>query len=79
MHTDNDKFELRELRNIIPDGPVFFGTPDLGELYPTPKLADFGSSRNLGDPGVKSRGDVVRRDACCMLFAPPVCNRSIVG
>ncbi|KAH0354943.1 hypothetical protein KCU83_g2501, partial [Aureobasidium melanogenum] len=52
---------------------VFFSHPD-GEmfaLYPTPKLADFGSSRSLADPGVKNRGDVVRRDACCMLFAPP--------
>ncbi|THX02805.1 hypothetical protein D6D18_03920 [Aureobasidium pullulans] len=35
------------------------------------KVADFGSSRNLGDSGVRDRSDVVRRDACCMLFAPP--------
>lgn len=54
--------------------PVFFSTPDNERfaLYPTPKLADFGSSRSLADPGVRNRGEVVRRDACCMLFAPPV-------
>ncbi|KAI4747482.1 hypothetical protein E4T50_02211 [Aureobasidium sp. EXF-12298] len=50
---------------------IVHGTPDTGALYPIPKVADFGSSRNIGDPGVKVRGDVVRRDACCMLFAPP--------
>jgi hypothetical protein len=55
---------------------VFFSVPDTDKMYPIPKVADFGSSRNIGDPGVKSRGEVVRRDACCMLFAPPVCIRS---
>ncbi|THY14487.1 hypothetical protein D6D01_08115 [Aureobasidium pullulans] len=52
---------------------VFFSAPDPTRfsLYPIPKVADFGSSRNLGDPGVRDRSDVVRRDACCMLFAPP--------
>jgi hypothetical protein len=55
--------------------PVFFSTPDTEMMYPILKVADFGSSRNIGDPGVRSRSDVVRRDACCMLFAPPVCIR----
>ncbi|THW91948.1 hypothetical protein D6D15_03493 [Aureobasidium pullulans] len=52
---------------------IFFSAPDSKRfsLYPIPKVADFGSSRNLGDSGVRDRSDVVRRDACCMLFAPP--------
>ncbi|KEQ93798.1 hypothetical protein AUEXF2481DRAFT_6379 [Aureobasidium subglaciale EXF-2481] len=52
---------------------VFFGSPDPKRfgIYPTPKVADFGSSRRLADPGVRNRSDLVRRDACCALFAPP--------
>ncbi|KAI5274531.1 hypothetical protein E4T47_02453 [Aureobasidium subglaciale] len=52
---------------------VFFGSPDTKRfgIYPTPKVADFGSSRRLADPGVRNRSDLIRRDACCALFAPP--------
>jgi hypothetical protein len=73
MQISNGEFEFPSFMTSELTVLVFFSAPDTGTMYPTPKLADFGSSRNIGNPGVKSRGEVVRRDACCMLFAPPVC------
>ncbi|THV72737.1 hypothetical protein D6C81_05137 [Aureobasidium pullulans] len=71
-HNDDNKYRPG-LVVLLLMSPVFFSAPDSKRfsLYPIPKVADFGSSRNLGDSGVRDRSDVVRRDACCMLFAPP--------
>jgi hypothetical protein len=76
MQISNGEFEFPRFTLLKLTISVLFSAPDTDKMYPTPKLADFGSSRNIGDPGVKSRGEVVRRDACCMLFAPPVGVRS---